>query len=42
MIKSNEIKVTESDGNVFADLGFEDAGELLIRADTWAVLSVLY
>ena len=33
MIKSNEIKVTESDGNVFADLGFEDAGELLIRAE---------
>lgn len=30
---SVDIKVTPSSGNVFADMGLEDAGELLIKAD---------
>ena len=29
----NEIEVKESSGNVFADLGLPDAGELLAKAD---------
>ena len=40
MTKLNEIKVTESDGNVFADLGFEDAGGAIDSAQNLAVLSV--
>ena len=30
---SNEIKVTRSSGNVFADLGLPDADQLLAKAD---------
>ena len=33
MTEPDEIKVVESCGNVFADLGLEDAEELLIRAE---------
>lgn len=32
MTRTGEIKVTQSCGNVFADLGLEDAEELFIRA----------
>ena len=30
---SDKIKITKSSGNVFADLGFQDAKERLVKAD---------